>query len=69
MRQRAAPYQAIPRQPYQSWQSQHVYQHVEEKEVYQIDDKPSLEVNEDPPENETYYTNESYNKLQINLLE
>lgn len=35
----AAPYQAIPRQPYQLENSQCVYQHVEEKGVYQVDNK------------------------------
>ena len=61
-------YQAVPRQPYQSGQSQCVYQHAEEKGVYQVDDEPSAEMDKDFPESETYYTNEPYDKLQVNFV-
>ena len=61
-------YQAVPRQPYQSGQSQRVYQHAEEKRVYQVDNEPSAEMDEDFPKNETYYTNEPYDELQVNFV-
>ena len=67
-RQSTNNYQAVPRQPYQSGQSQHVYQHAEEKGVYQVDDNPSSEMDEDFPESKTYYTNEPYDELQVNFV-
>ena len=62
-------YQAVPRQPYQSGQSQRVYQHAEEKGVYQVDNESSTEIDEDFPESKTYYTNEHYDELQVNFVE
>ena len=56
-------YQAIPRQPYQLGQSQRVYQHAEEKGVYQVDNELSAEMDEDFPKSKTYYTNEPYDEL------
>ena len=56
-------YQAVPRQPYQSGQSQCIYQHAEEKGVYQVNDELSAEMDEDFLESETYYTNEPYDEL------
>lgn len=62
-RPQAAPYQAVPRQPYQSGQSQRVDQHEEEKGVYQVDNKFSPKLDEDLSESETYYTDKLYDKL------
>ena len=67
-RPHAAPYQPVPRQPYQSGQSQRVYQRAEEKGVYQVDNEVSEELEEDLPDSETYYTDEPYNKLQVNFM-
>lgn len=54
----------IPHQPYQSGQSQCVYQHTEEKRVYQIDDDLALEVNEEDLDAESFYfTNKGYKEL------
>lgn len=61
-------YQAVLCQPYQSKQSQHVYQHTEKKRIYQINNKPSEELEEDLPDNQTYYINNSYDKLQVNFV-
>lgn len=68
MQLQAASYQPVPHQLYQSGQFHYVYQHVEEKEVYRIDDDPFSEVNKDPREGKTYYINKSYSKLQINFV-
>lgn len=62
-RAHAAPYQAFSRQPYQSGQFQCIYQHVEEKEIYQVDNKPSERLKEDLSNSKTYYTNNPYDKL------
>ena len=59
----AALYQAVPRQPYQSEKSQHVYQYVEKKMVCQVDNKPSEKLEENLPNSKTYYINKPYNKL------
>ena len=68
-RPQAAPYQAVPRQPYQSRQSPRVYQHAEEKGVYQIDDDPAPEVDEEDGDAESFYfTNEGYEELQVNFV-
>lgn len=58
----------MPRQPYQSGQSQRVYQHAEEKGVYQVDNEPSEELEEDLHDSEIYYTNEPYDELQVNFV-
>ncbi len=62
------PYQPVPRQPYQSGQSQRVYQRAEEKGVYQVDKEVSEELEEDLPQNETYYIDEPYDELQVNFV-
>lgn len=61
-------YQAVPHQPYQSRQFQHVYHYAKEKRIYRVDNKPLEELKEDLPDSETYYTNELYNKLPINFV-
>ena len=61
-------YQVVPHQPYQSGQSQRVYQYAEEKGVYQVDDDPFSKMDEDFPESKTYYTNEPYDELQVNFV-
>lgn len=49
----AALYPAVLRQSYQSEQSQCVYQHAKEKEVYQIDNELLDEFKEDLPDSKT----------------
>ena len=62
-------YLPVPRQSYQSGQSQYVYQHEEEKEVYQIDSDLAPEVNkEDLNAENSYFTNKGYKKLQVNFV-
>lgn len=59
----------VPRQLYQSSQSQHVYQYTEEKEVYQIDNDLAPEVDEeDLDANSSYFTNKGYEELQVNFV-
>lgn len=41
---------------------------MEEKGVYQFDDKPSGEIDEDFSKSKTYYTNEPYDKLNVNFM-
>ena len=68
-RPQAASYQSVPRQPYQSGQSLRVYQHAEEKEVYQIDGDPALEIDEkDGDAESSYFINEGNEELQINFV-
>ncbi|MCJ1348712.1 hypothetical protein MMC31_006945, partial [Peltigera leucophlebia] len=70
----AAPYQAIPRQPYQSGQSQRVYQHVEEKGVYQVDDKDfenrpkGFYTTFDPEGEEVDYSDEGFQEVIANFV-
>ena len=48
-------------QPYQSGQSQRVYQYAEKKRVYQIDNDPTPEIDEEDLDAEnSYFTNEGY---------
>ncbi len=61
-------YQPVPRQPYQSGQSQCGYQRSEEKGVYQVDNEAQEELEEDLPDGETYYTDEPYDELQVNFV-
>lgn len=61
-------YQVVPCQSYLLRQSQYVYQLAKEKERYQIDDKPSLEVDEDLLKGKAYYINDTYDKLQVNFI-
>lgn len=42
---------------------------MEEKGIYQVENKPSPELDEDVSENKTHYTNKPYNKLQVNYVE
>lgn len=68
-RPQAAPYQAVPQQPYQSGQSSHIYQHAEEKRIYQIDGDLASEVDEENGDTESFYfTNKGYEELQINFV-
>ena len=62
--------QAVPHQPYQSRPLQRAYQCKEEKRVYQIDDDPAPEIDEeDLNAKNSYFTNEGYDKLQVNFVE
>lgn len=60
MQLQAASYQPILRQPYQSRQSQRIYHHIHEKEVYQTQNKLSWKVNKNLFQDKTYYINKSY---------
>lgn len=45
-----------------------MYQYMEEKGVYPVNNKVSEVLEEDLPDSKTYYTNELYNKLQANFM-
>lgn len=61
--------QAVPRQPYQSEPPQRAYQRAEEKGVYQIDDDPAPKIDgENLDAENSYFTNEGYDKLQVNFV-
>lgn len=73
-RPQAAPYQVIPRQPYQSGQSQRVYQYAVEKGVYQVDDKDFENRPEgfyttfDPEGKEVDYFDEGFEEVIANFV-
>lgn len=41
---------------------------MEEKEIYEVDDEFSAKLDEDFPKGKNYYTNKSYDKLQVNFV-
>lgn len=41
---------------------------MEEKEIYQVDNEVSKELEKNLSESETYYTDELYDKLQVNFV-
>lgn len=51
-------------QPYQSGQSQRIYQHAKEKGIYQIDDDPASKIDKEDLDAENFYfTNKGYKEL------
>lgn len=62
-------YQAVLQQAYQSASSHYVY-YMKEKAVYQINNKPNPEIEEDDPNRgDAYYTNKSFEELLVNFVE
>lgn len=56
-------------QSYQSRQSQHVYQYIKEKGIYEIDNNPASEIDEeDLNAKNFYFTNKGYKELQVNFV-
>ena len=68
------PYQAAPRQPYQSGPTQRAYQHAEEKEVYQVDSDAIEQQPEgfhttfEPEEEELAYSHEGFDEGFVNFV-
>ena len=61
--------QAVPYQPYQLGPPQCAYQRAKEKGIYEIDNDPAPEIDEEDLDAEnSYFANKGYDKLQVNFV-